>query len=77
VTARRLRALGARHGLEVRFDPGVLAAAFERFADEPAFAAKHPWLAALHPLLRRTGATALAARWPAAFSTPLHSTWSR
>jgi len=71
VTDRQIVSAAAAVGLEVRFRSGRLAASFERLDHDDAFASRHPVLARVAPIARRTGLIALLRRLPATWGTPM------
>jgi SAM-dependent methyltransferase len=77
VTPGAIRRACGEAGLEVAFEPGLLAAALARLDEDPAFGRRHarvagPWRAA-----RALGAARVLARLPPAWATPLRFTARR
>ena len=72
ITARRVRALAARHGLRAAFDRGVLARTLRRLETDPEFVIRQGGLPRLaQRLLTASGAIGLLERLPGEYLTPM------
>ena len=76
VTARQVRRWARGAGVEVRFDPGVLAEAVERFLADAVFAERHSGLSSVVRVLQQLGAVPLLRRLPAGAVSPMRFTVS-
>lgn len=74
VTAGRLRRAARAAGLELEFDRGLLAAAFDRFATDPTFAARHAGLGPIVRIMRATGVDRLVRAVPPSLASPMRFT---
>lgn len=74
VTARRVQRATAAAGLELEFEPGLLAAALDRFAVDATFAARHAGLGPAVRALRVLRLDRLLRRIPPRFASPMRFT---
>ncbi len=74
VTARQVRRWASRTGVGIRFAPGVLAEALDRFVTDPVFSQRHGGLGVVVRLLRRLGLVQLVRRLPAGLVSPMRFT---
>jgi 2-polyprenyl-3-methyl-5-hydroxy-6-metoxy-1,4-benzoquinol methylase len=71
ITAADITSAAEGMGFSVRFRARMLADSVERLAVDPEFSKRHRVLAAVTPVLTRSGFTTLLARLPPTWSTPM------
>ena len=72
ITSRRVKKLARSHGLDVRFDRGLLAETFARFETDPTFRERQGTIAsAVHRVVSKTGLLAGLNALPGEYVTPM------
>ena len=76
ITAPRVKRIAHAHGLTVTFDRGHIHKTFERLTTEPAFRAKHLWLARVYRVMKALRVDRILKWIPESLATPMQMTMS-